>query len=57
MKRWLIAIMLFIPAITFIGCGDGDNDPLTEVPEKPDNGNDDDEHYSDWACDFLSFAI
>lgn len=26
MKRWLIAIMLFIPAIMFIGCGDGDND-------------------------------
>lgn len=42
MKRWLIAIMLFIPAITFIGCGDGDNDPLDEVPEQPDNGNNDD---------------
>lgn len=26
MKHWLIAIMLFIPAITLIGCGDGDND-------------------------------
>lgn len=47
MKRWLIAILLFIPAITFIGCGDAENDPLTEVPEQPDNGNDDDNNGED----------
>lgn len=39
-RRWLIAITLIVPALTFVGCGDGDNEPLPEVPEQPgNNGN------------------
>lgn len=38
-KRWLIALTLIVPALTFIGCGDGDNDPLSEIPEQPGNDN------------------
>lgn len=38
-KRWLITLTLIVPALTFIGCGDGDNDPLSEIPEQPGNDN------------------
>lgn len=36
-RRWLIAFTLIVPALTFMGCGDGDDGPQPEVPEQPDN--------------------
>lgn len=37
MKRRLFAMLLLVPSLTFMGCGDGDNEPLLEVPEQPGN--------------------
>ena len=40
MKRLFIAALLLIPSLTFMGCGDGDNEPQPEIPEQPGNNDD-----------------
>ena len=42
MKQLFIILLLLIPAMTFAGCSDGNNEPQTEIPDSPGN-NDDDE--------------
>lgn len=37
-----IVLMLLAPAITFAGCGTGDDVPQTEIPDTPDYGDDND---------------
>lgn len=39
-KRFLIAILLFVPSLTFMGCGEDDNNPMSEVPEQPGDNDD-----------------
>lgn len=47
MKKIFLLLMLLVPAMTFAGCSDGNDDPQTEIPDVPDNpggdDNDDDE--------------
>lgn len=42
MKQLFIILLLLIPAMTFAGCSDGNNEPQTEIPDNSGN-NDDDE--------------
>lgn len=42
MKQLFIILLLLIPAMTFAGCSDGNDEPQTEIPDNPGN-NDDDE--------------
>lgn len=47
MKKIFMLLMLLVPAMTFAGCSDANDDPQTEIPDRPDNpggdDNDDDE--------------
>lgn len=40
MKRLFIMLMLLAPAMTFAGCSTGDDEPQTEIPDTPGNGDD-----------------
>lgn len=42
MKNIFIFLLLFIPVMTFAGCGDGNN-PQTEIPDTPENPDNDDD--------------
>ncbi|WP_342987885.1 MULTISPECIES: flavodoxin [Bacteroides] len=42
MKQLFIILLLLIPAMTFAGCSNGNDEPQTEIPDNPGN-NDDDE--------------
>lgn len=41
MKQLFIILLLLIPAMTFAGCSDGNNEPQTEIPDNPGNSDDD----------------
>lgn len=41
MKQLFIILLLLIPAMTFAGCSDGNNEPQTEIPDSPGNNGDD----------------
>lgn len=40
MKRLFIMLMLLAPAMTFAGCSTSDDEPQTEIPDTPGNGDD-----------------
>lgn len=42
MKKIFMLLMLLVPAMTFAGCSDGNDDPQTEIPDTPDNPGGDD---------------
>ena len=42
MKKIFLLLMLLVPAMTFAGCSDGNDDPQTEIPDTPDNPGGDD---------------
>lgn len=45
MKRLFISLLLLVPAMTFAGCGAGDDSSEIDIPEVPnDPGNDDDDN-------------
>lgn len=42
MKKIFMLLMLLVPAMTFAGCSDENDDPQTEIPDTPDNPGGDD---------------
>lgn len=41
MRKIFILLILLVPAMTFAGCDDRDDDPQTEIPDMPDNPDED----------------